>query len=216
VCTYGSGYPDSCPLCQSPNEDVHHILRCPHASRAKWRSNFVTTLQDCCHSLKTSPILLEILVGGIQAWISSEPFDKSKFPVKYAHLLREQHTIGWSQVFQGRLSTQWALLQNENYDGFPPVRGRNGTSWSRNILCHVFSQWLLFWESRNADRHGRNATSQNIARGDQALRKRNYSTPTKTQFYIVIELFSLILFKNILPNLHMPFGSGLIPTNPSS
>jgi hypothetical protein len=162
---------DSCPLCQTPNEDFHHVLRCPHASRAKWRSDFVTTLRDRCHALKTSPLLLEILIGGIQAWFSLEPFDESDFPVKYAQLLREQRSIGWSQVFQGRISTQWALLQNDYYDGFPPVRGRDGTSWSRNILCHVFSQWLLLWDSRNADRHGQDATSQNIARRDQALRE---------------------------------------------
>jgi hypothetical protein len=69
------------------------------------------------------------------------------------------------------LSTQWALLQNEYYSGFLPVKGWDGTSWSRNILCHVFSYWLLLWDSRNADRHGRDATSQNNARRTQALRE---------------------------------------------
>jgi hypothetical protein len=110
-------------------------------------------------------------MGGLTSWLSEIPFDKSVFPVEYNTVLHEQRTIGWSQFFQGRVSSKWAQLQQEYYKGFPPIKGRDGTSWTHNILCHVFSQWFLLWDARNSDHHSRDTASQNLARRDQALRE---------------------------------------------
>jgi hypothetical protein len=144
VCSYGAGYPDFCPLCRTHNEDFHHVLRCPHTSREKWRTEFRQTLQEKCYSLKTSPPLVEILLDGLTSWLLVEPFDKSVFPVEYSTLLQEQRTIGWPQFFQGRVSSKWAQFQQEYYDGYPPIKGRDGTSWTRNILSHTMVFHVVF------------------------------------------------------------------------
>ena len=36
VRNYGQSLPDYCPLCKEPNEDFHHILKCPNSTRCKW------------------------------------------------------------------------------------------------------------------------------------------------------------------------------------
>jgi hypothetical protein len=57
------------------------------------------------------------------------------------------------------------------YDGFPKVKGRDGPSWSRNILNYIFTCWLALWDDRNKDRHGRDETTRNTNRREQALRE---------------------------------------------
>lgn len=171
VCRYGQGLPDYCPLCQSPDEDFHHILCCPHRSRVKWRNDLLVLLTKKCHAIKTDPTLTEILLGGLTSWLNSSPFNTDEYPEDYHQLLLEQAAIGWNHFFQGRISTQWATIQQRYYSSFPPVKGRDGQSWSRNILNQIFTCWNLLWDTRNTDRHGKDETSKSKARKEQVMRE---------------------------------------------
>jgi hypothetical protein len=77
VCTYGTGLPDYWPLCKTPKEDFHHVLKCYHPSRVKWRETLLSSLKERCYNLKTSPPLVELLITGITSF-----FDDRKFPVE--------------------------------------------------------------------------------------------------------------------------------------
>jgi hypothetical protein len=79
VCSYGAGYPDFCPLCRTPNEDFHHVLRCPHTSREYWRTEFLRSLREKCYALKTSPTLAKIL-GSLRN-LSTSPTFQSNTPL---------------------------------------------------------------------------------------------------------------------------------------
>ena len=48
---YGQCLPDFCPLCSTPNKTHHHVLRCPHSTRKKWRSTLLEKLGDKCRQL---------------------------------------------------------------------------------------------------------------------------------------------------------------------
>ena len=124
-----------------------------------------------CYALKTDPILLEILFDGLTSWLHSTPVPTTVFPPEYHRLLQEQTAIGWGQFFQGRVSTQWSIIQQWHYSGYPKVKGRDGQSWSRTILRHIFTHWNSLWDSRNAARHGRDSTTHAIAAKDQAIRE---------------------------------------------
>ena len=52
TCTYGQGLPDYCPLCKTPDEDFHHVLRCQHPARVKWRHDMLASLVKKSHALK--------------------------------------------------------------------------------------------------------------------------------------------------------------------
>jgi hypothetical protein len=114
---------------------------------------------------------VEILLSGITSWIDDRQFPVEEFDPAYCQLIREQDQIGWSQIFQGRLTTQWSLLQQDHYSGLKPVKGQDGTSWSRHILSHIFTHWLSLWDERNKARHGRDSATRHVAQREQAFRE---------------------------------------------
>jgi hypothetical protein len=111
------------------------------------------------------------LIDGIQSYLSQTPFDSTEYPAEYQGLIREQNTIGWVQIFQGRLSTSWQRIQQYHYSGLKPIKGRDGASWSRNIISFIFAEWVLLWESRNNSVHGDDTTSRAQAKHNQAIRE---------------------------------------------
>ena len=171
VSKYGQGLPDYCPLCKTSDEDFRHVLRCRHPSRTTWRTDTLDTLTKRCHALKTDPVLTDILVTGIRSWLDDTPLDTSDIPPEYHAILREQATIGWVHVFQGRISKEWATVQQQYYDGFPPKKGRDGSSWSRQILIHIFTCWNQLWDARNKAQHGEDLSAQAVASKEQAERE---------------------------------------------
>jgi hypothetical protein len=181
VCRYGQGLPDYCPLCRSPNEDFHHILQCPHRSRQKWRNDLLELLTKKCHAIKTDPTLTAILLAGITSWLHSTPFQLDEYSDDYHQLIADQQSIGWNQFFQGRISRQWAILQQDYYSGFPPVKGRDGQSWSRNILIQIFTCWNSLWDTRNSDRHGKDEITKSKARKEQVTRELTLLYSYRTQ-----------------------------------
>ena len=171
VCKYGQSLPDYCSLCRSPKEDFHHILQCNHPSRSLWRKGLLSSLTATCHSLKTDPTLTDILLSGLNSWLNDTPFLTDHFPPDYQALIEEQTSIGWAHFFQGRITTRWAETQQWYYNGYPKVRGRDGSSWSRKILCHIFTHWNDLWQTRNTDLHGQDTSAKARTAKDQAIRE---------------------------------------------
>jgi hypothetical protein len=142
VGTYGQGLPSYCALCKTPDEDFAHILRCPHHLRVAWWSAFLSNMRKKCHSLATDPYLTDILLGGLESWLTNSPCGVLDSPPKYQLLMDEQNQIGWVHVFQGWISKSWQRLQQYHYSGLKPVKGCDGMSWSCSILSYVFTEWL--------------------------------------------------------------------------
>ena len=169
VSQYGQGLPDYCPLCKTPDNVFHHVLRCRHPSRRTWRTETMESLKKRCHQLKMDPMLVDILLEGIQSWLDSIPMDITNLPNEYQDLVQEQTTIGWAHVFQARITTRWATMQQYYYNGFKPVKGRDGASWSRRILTHIFTCWNQLWDARNKAQCGEDLSTKAIAFHDQAV-----------------------------------------------
>jgi hypothetical protein len=163
VCRHGQGLPSYCALCSTPDKDFAHVLCCPHPSRTKWHSDFIVNLRKKCHNLSTDQCLLDILLSGIESWLTQTPFDSSEFPSEYQILIREQTAIGWVHLFQGRITNSWQRMQQYHYSGLRPVKGRDGAFWSRSILAHIFLEWLLLWDARNKLVHGNDSVSRSQA-----------------------------------------------------
>jgi hypothetical protein len=110
-------------------------------------------------------------MSGIESWLSQTPFDSSEFPSEYQAVIREQTAIGWVHLFQGRMTNSWQRMQQYHYSGLRPVKGRDGAFWTRSIISHIFSEWLLLWDARNKSVHGNDTTSRSQAKHDQAIRE---------------------------------------------
>ncbi len=106
--------PHECIHCQSPYEDRDHILRCEHSTRKAWRDKFITDLMARCESLKTRPILQDILIHGLKRWFRFETdLPVTGYPLITHDLINAQNAIGWRQIFNGRMCTDWADLQGK-------------------------------------------------------------------------------------------------------
>jgi hypothetical protein len=55
-----------------------------------------------------------ILLTALEAWFTNTPADFSQYPTQYSHLIQQQMQIGWRQLFNGHLSTEWSQLQDEH------------------------------------------------------------------------------------------------------
>ena len=205
---YGQSLPDSCSLYRTPNEDFHHILKYLHPSRSKWRDNLILTLTKLCHSLRTDPTLMAILITGLKSWMSTTPFHQADFPPEYQTLIQEQSSIGWVQFFQGRISLRWAEIQQWHYNGFPKVRGRDGSSWSRKILHHIFTHWNKLWETRNTDLHGLINLRKQEQQKNKLSANLNIFIPSNTKYYNEILTFSRTLMTTTNQDQLTPFVNG--------
>ena len=164
-----------CLICINGDiEDRDHILRCSGERRDTWRAQMIASLTHRCATLQTDPILARILTEGIHLWLTSdETLMPDKFPPKYSALIRQQNRIGWRQLFSGRLSQEWARLQNDyifvrklrqqdthltnTYDNNhhnKTTAGRSGHTWAAEVIHEIWERWSEVWAMRNADVHG--------------------------------------------------------------
>jgi len=101
----------SCPCCACPLEDKPHIIQCPAPSAAaKWISS-LKVLKQWLWDWNTSPVILEALLSGLQAWYSNNP---SPTTSQHAiHLMADQMHIGWASLVNGWLDTSWHVEQEQ-------------------------------------------------------------------------------------------------------
>jgi hypothetical protein len=89
---------------------------------------------------------------------------------KFRKLHQLQAYIGWSQLFQGRLVSDWSILQEEFLEEHSAEmkldrRHFMGDIWARKLVNILWKIIRAQWDHRNADRHGRTTEeSQSIQR----------------------------------------------------
>jgi hypothetical protein len=84
---YGQGLPSHCQLFRTPEEDFHHVLCCPHQSPQTWRSEFLSSLRKKCHAIATDQALTDILLTGVESWLSATTPDFLAIPTSYHHII---------------------------------------------------------------------------------------------------------------------------------
>ena len=166
-----------CPTCTDVDtEDRDHVMRCSDPARDKWRAELITTLEYKCRTLRTDPGLTRILIEGLHSWLEGAAFlPEARYHRKFRKLIREQNEIGWRQLFNGRMTSEWARHQDDythvqrlkardedvaKLVGSPSGR-RNGTAWTSAIISELWEQWFKVWTIRNEAVHGHDQTTRN-------------------------------------------------------
>ena len=205
VSRYDPNRTENCRTCTCPVEDRDHILKCPHRSRSEWRTSFLIALRKRCDQLDTQPYIQEILLDGVEAWFSETQIDATKYPDRFSNLIRQQNSIGWRQVFNGRFSTEWSSLQDYHlFQTGKSSKTRTGTLWTVSITICIWDNFKTVWTTRNEIIHGhddttRNAAKRRIAQANirRIYDKRNQLMPNDQQH----------LFDNIDTHLQKPTRS---------
>jgi hypothetical protein len=166
-----------CSSCKGHPECEAHLYQCP-ARRIVMYTFLQEELGGGLQDNYTCPELGQILMtslhcevaGGLQAFQSRHGVDDPKF----AALLQSQTNLGWSQLFQGRLTQEWGQLQDKflanNNDEFKLDRQHwMGALWTRKLISLLWRAMRAQWDLRTADRHGRTKEANHAIRHARLL-----------------------------------------------
>ena len=162
--------PHECPACNSPEEDNLHVIQCSHPSRLEWR---LTTLQKLSHYAvnKSDPTLIIILQDGLnQLHQNADPnLPTAQYPPKYQPLIEQQNAIGWDQIYKGRWSVAWAMLQEQYVNSTGNNEDSTATRWLIGLGRLMMEQWLQLWKIRNNQRHSKDTELHAQQRSERIL-----------------------------------------------
>jgi hypothetical protein len=85
----------------------------------------------------------------------------TQYPPLYSILIHQQTQIGWRQLFNGQISTEWSRLQEEYLHEQKFYSQRNtGLLWATSLLTSIWDEWHLVWTIRNEVIHGHDKASR--------------------------------------------------------
>ena len=90
---------------------------------------------------------------------------------QHTKLLTQQAQIGWDQLFQGRFSKQWSIIQHDYISWLQnPPDGYSTQTWLCSIILIIWEHVHQNWISCNEDQHGHNVQSGEDHKYAQAQR----------------------------------------------
>jgi hypothetical protein len=162
-----------CPRCQTHLESIDHLLQCPDPARIEWA---VSTLRQLTSvSLNRSEhhdIILDIFVSGLEHWMAGTCLSPDDYPPAFHDLIHSQASIGWNQLLRGRVSILWATHIDE-FLSTKPTRhpSSSGQLWVKSMILHLWDQFFVLWEERNAVVHGADSSERTKCRKLRLLRE---------------------------------------------
>jgi hypothetical protein len=171
---YDRDTPSHCIYCNATVENRDHLLRCAHLTCATWRHDLLRSIRTRSDSVETDPVLLDLLMEGLHAWLhQNDPPSPAAYPAAYQRLVREQTTLGWRQLFNGRWSTEWSRLHERFITRrFDPIPSKmSGTTWTSQFIDLLWTGTRKLWDTRNGTVHGINTTTRAQARRDKVHRE---------------------------------------------
>ena len=121
-----------------------------------------------------NPVLLDILIHGLDSWLRSQPEPTTAaYPTASRSLLQEQSTLGWRQLFNGRCSARWGILQDRyllhHFETIPDQLG--SIKWTTLMIATTWQSVRTLWDLRNGQVYGLDSSSRSQKQKEQAHRK---------------------------------------------
>ena len=140
-------------------------MQCENA--AEWRAKCLRTMgMECDAAFGTHKGLQAIMLRGISALfqghnqIPTEGYTSTDLE----RLITAQNAVGWSQLFNGRWSTQWSIIQG-CYMGDNVTQDRSplGDRWNVAVLQELWDLWHELWTYCNSAVDGIDETARREA-----------------------------------------------------
>jgi hypothetical protein len=153
---YGRSSSPKCPRCHTDDETIDHVIRCSSAECQQWRAALLTHLRlVCTTSLHSRLALVDVLLAGLSCWFNHTQLDCNDYPASLHTLINDQNTIGWNQIFRGRMVTEWAALQQQSLsDNGCQTPSLSGRSWVATVVSTIWMRFFELWNARNQIVHG--------------------------------------------------------------
>jgi len=155
-----------CPSCQREEESPEHFLVCKHPER---RNLFVTLkdhLTTTTRKLRLHPCIFTALWLGLHSVRQDAPYPDIGHDLlpRLRPTIQQQFSLGWTQLYQGRLTRDWA----QAIDVIHPELALSGEQVMTQLLCTIWTYILDVWKIRNTHLH-RNANLLDLPNYHQAV-----------------------------------------------
>ena len=143
-----------CPAC-GLLENHTHFLTCSHLSRTPLKQHIISTLRRSVSSVHTDPILLDIVIDGINSFLTDIPPSFHHLSPSYRSLIYSQQRLGWDHLLRGLISTKWHSLHLQYLRDHPPSpssrpRFSHPLSWLSSVLTSIHSMWIFRCQQRHS------------------------------------------------------------------
>ena len=147
-----------CPRCGT-TEDASHVLLCQGSEATVVWDKAMQSLQVWMTSVHTDPDISKAIVAGLQHWRNGTDNDiPTEGSTQYA--LAQQTDIGWGNLLEGWISSEWAIAQQTYYDSIHSRR--SGTRWASSLLRRIWMISWEMWDHRNTVLHQQENVVSNI------------------------------------------------------
>jgi hypothetical protein len=172
-----------CQACKTEEESNDHLFSCIHPEYKKWRDSLAIGLVNLCKSLNTDPVLIEIMLGGLEAEFTANTMSNTYQSQKYIELVQDQSDIGWHNVMKGRFSYKWDECQQSYLVSIKDKNKKTG-KWSATVISFLFSKWFELWKIRNSHHHGVTTREKNERSEEKTTKEMEYlyANKEKVQF----------------------------------
>ena len=142
-----------CPFCMRDDEDVHHILHCPHTNSiqewAKRCRSLLTTLQ----LIDTDPYAILAIQRCLIRWrLGHDPSSlDDRYDTTLRKVLQDQHSLGWRCFCDGLIATSWIEYQQKY---FRDTKSRRSVRlWASKLIQALWEFTAQVWGDRNSRLH---------------------------------------------------------------
>jgi predicted RNA-binding Zn-ribbon protein involved in translation (DUF1610 family) len=156
--------PPFCTLCNLVVEDQNHVLRCPKCPKRNIiRKKFKNEFRALLINSNTNETIARVLSFTINAWIEHKQLPKlDDLAPDASAVLRKaynfQTTIGWEQLFKGRIDIRWGEMfnhekQQQTYKQQSTKYATDTETWGSKIIILTWQIVLDCWFARNEVEH---------------------------------------------------------------
>ena len=104
----------SCPRCGQEEETTQHVLLCREQSATKTWDTALDNLNSWMTDNNSEPEMQDVIITSMKTWRDSSTTSFTEIDNRnIRHTLEEQNVIGWDNLFNGFISSQWKIIQRK-------------------------------------------------------------------------------------------------------
>ena len=152
-----------CPFGCGRVEHNQHYLRCRRSPKYNHKLMCLKSIKDWMVKNNTSKLMRIVIQMRMADWINGDRMPRinvreEEGGMRVQKAVDEQDEIGWDQFFKGRLSKEWQLIQDEEYQrlsnqGEKVLKHQTGLWWTARLIRLIIYFALNEWQVRNDTLH---------------------------------------------------------------
>ena len=143
----------NCPMCNEPDEDTEHVLKCSsEVSKELWEEKQWELIVGM-YKIHTWPTMIMPIMRELDRWREDSLCDDNieHLPDIIQSAISQQRKIGWKNFTEGLIGTRWKKCQefytNDQDKNWSP------DAWAYRFIRLLWKFLFNIWEGRNAYLH---------------------------------------------------------------